>query len=872
MSRWRRCLSLIAVTGALVASAPTVNAMVTTPERPAELWAPRAGSAYALTPLLTGGILETRRSVQLNQEIDARDVDAGDCTPYAIGSVAVQETMNVEGLVDLGYDDVPSPDPRPVYQVLPRTDYTMGGSYSIQGESYACRGDQLILAQGGICSGSVVPAGPGAIYEPTADSFWGGSEYVPGSSARVVGAASSTNGLDCIAQRGEVPWAPGSASAEYEPRARLESAFVRPSKPLEQDEKETRVDLTQRDTSCAYGDPAEGGHTTGIYVWTGVYPGEDSSDWRQSRCSSVVSGYQRTVMKRALVVKEVRVFQMTPSGDFAEVPSTEKVVDGNQVRLEILIENRWKRDIRSEVKLWDTEYKREMETESGEKKPIVETFPAGMQKKVTVKLRTDGVAWETAGKPIAWRKIGVLTPYGGARFTMQVAPRPALLLHGWNSNPAAWDAWRPFVSSVRDGWKVETVKGMDTDPVSGYSIQVNAGTLKSSIAQIRKETGAVHVDLIGHSMGGLISRWYISRMMGAPAQDGRPVVRSLTMFGTPNLGSDCAYEVIGVGHAAMLGALVFDSALAKSVGDYIPTYQLTPFYQVTQMLPQTPAKSGVYYSHRAGTPLPVFPCGLKEPFGQSGPNDGPVVLPSVLGRGVGGPQLAPPDNTIHTDMTDERSYFDSALSKVLGLGPAEAVRLVRATRTTTTRAPDVKAVTVPGTYIDGASAPVGSGGPVTVTTTGGVSRVSVLAPVGSEVTVTDPSGKVLTSAPGSNWPITVQAQMPAGDISVRVDPRGTTGTVGVALSLPTSPLVVSATAIRKRSRITITATIEGARGKSAAVQAVIAPGTPGARILTLKKSGAKYVGSATVPAGATTGIAVGARVGIERRVTFIAVD
>lgn len=826
-------------------------------------------STYPLTPLLTGGVLETNRTLQLNQEISARDIDAGDCTPYATGSVAVQDTMRVEGLVDLGYGNVPAASPQPDYAALPATDYSMSGTYSTQGEAWGCAGDdQLYLGQGGVCSGSVTPSGAAAIYEPNADSYWGGDEYVPGQSTRVVGAVTSSNGLECVTYDGLSPWAPGASFAEYEPDARLNSAFVRPDSPLEADEKVTRFDLAKQDTSCAYGDPSQGGHTTGIYVWTGSYV-DYQSDSRASTCSSVRSGYQQTTLKRALVVNDVKVFQMTPTGDFVQVSPDQKVIDGNQVKLEMLIENRWKRDITAQVKLWDHEYSRSIEVEKGEKNPSTQNFPAGIQTKVTVLVRTDGMAWETPGKEIAWRKIAILTPFGGARFTMQVAPRPTLLLHGWNSNAQAWDAWPGFVQSVRSAWTVETVKGMDTDPVNGYPIQVNANVLKSSIAQVRRQTGAVHVDLVGHSMGGLISRWYISKMMGSPAADGRPIVRSLTMFGTPNLGSDCAYEVLGVGAASMLGASLFDKALAGAVGNYIPTFQLTPAYQVGQFLPQTPPSRGVYYSYRAGTPIPIFPCGLPGPLGQSGPNDGPVVLPSVIGTGVGGASLAPPDNTIHTSMTDERSYFDSALNRVLGLGPPEAVRLAPTGRSL--RAAPKPSV-VPGTWTDGASATLGSTAQLTLSTPGGVSRTSVLAPAGALIRITDPRGEILAETTATEWPVVIEQSTPAGDINVSVDGRGAAGWVGAALSLPQSSFKVTAVARRKGDKVTITTQVLGAKTSAARVQAAIDMGTPTARLLNLRKSRKGFVGTLTLRAGTTRTIAVVAQVGDQRRMTFTAVD
>ena len=56
---------------------------------------------------------------------------------------------------------------------------------------------------------------------------------------------------------------------------------------------------------------------------------------------------------------------------------------------------------------------------------------------------------------------------------------------------------------------------------------------------MRNKTDAQHVDLVVHSMGGLISRQYIQDDIPVAA-DGKPVVAHLVMLGTPNQGSPCA--------------------------------------------------------------------------------------------------------------------------------------------------------------------------------------------------------------------------------------------------------------------------------------------------------------------------------------------
>ena len=63
---------------------------------------------------------------------------------------------------------------------------------------------------------------------------------------------------------------------------------------------------------------------------------------------------------------------------------------------------------------------------------------------------------------------------------------------------------------------------------------VNAGAIGSSIDEIKAQTGASKVDLVGYSMGGLSTRYYIKRLSGAPE------VGVYVAFGTPHYGGDIA--------------------------------------------------------------------------------------------------------------------------------------------------------------------------------------------------------------------------------------------------------------------------------------------------------------------------------------------
>ena len=77
--------------------------------------------------------------------------------------------------------------------------------------------------------------------------------------------------------------------------------------------------------------------------------------------------------------------------------------------------------------------------------------------------------------------------------------------------------------------------GVITDPTARTNTMAqNAAIEAGYIAGVKKATGAQMVDLVVHSMGGMISRYYIDRLM----QD-RDVAQ-LVMLGSPMGGSDCS--------------------------------------------------------------------------------------------------------------------------------------------------------------------------------------------------------------------------------------------------------------------------------------------------------------------------------------------
>lgn len=113
-------------------------------------------------------------------------------------------------------------------------------------------------------------------------------------------------------------------------------------------------------------------------------------------------------------------------------------------------------------------------------------------------------------------------------------PRPVIVLHGYAMNRANFFPLAYRLSRAGIG------------PVIGFEywtlgrIAAAARQLGWFVDHVRAETGAETVDVIGHSMGGVVARYYVTLAGG----DG--VVHRLITLGSPHHGTDVSR--IGVGH------------------------------------------------------------------------------------------------------------------------------------------------------------------------------------------------------------------------------------------------------------------------------------------------------------------------------------
>ncbi|NBM17462.1 triacylglycerol lipase [Streptomyces sp. GC420] len=103
---------------------------------------------------------------------------------------------------------------------------------------------------------------------------------------------------------------------------------------------------------------------------------------------------------------------------------------------------------------------------------------------------------------------------------------PVLLLHGFIDNRSVFVLLRR--SLARNGWP--HVESLNYSPLT-WDIRAAADILGRHVEEICARTGHREVDIVGHSLGGLIARYYIQRLGG----DRR--VRVLVTLGTPHSGT-----------------------------------------------------------------------------------------------------------------------------------------------------------------------------------------------------------------------------------------------------------------------------------------------------------------------------------------------
>ncbi|MFD9307762.1 esterase/lipase family protein [Streptomyces sp. NPDC060048] len=100
----------------------------------------------------------------------------------------------------------------------------------------------------------------------------------------------------------------------------------------------------------------------------------------------------------------------------------------------------------------------------------------------------------------------------GAPARASAVRSPVVFVHGYNADPGVWGSLRADLRA--DGYADSELFSFGYDTHQSVN-EVLAGRLAAYVDQVRRDTGAARVDLVGHSFGSLVSRWYVKFGGGA---------------------------------------------------------------------------------------------------------------------------------------------------------------------------------------------------------------------------------------------------------------------------------------------------------------------------------------------------------------------
>ena len=217
-----------------------------------------------------------------------------------------------------------------------------------------------------------------------------------------------------------------------------------------------------------------------------------------------------------------------------EITEQKGTIDGNLVKIKATVLN-----ASGETKYADVKFK---ETYKGDKwdgarpdSPLNDTVvsvrvEAGESKDVEMVWDSSGYSWFDDGRPRLVQRIKAELEENSKKLdemtkNLKVAPKPLILVHGLWSSAAAWDAWQNILTTSHSyDWKAFPVgekpehgimntggSFLSTNPTN--SIFENSQQLGKYIKYAQDDRNAWNVDVVAHSMGGLITRHYIQQFM-----------------------------------------------------------------------------------------------------------------------------------------------------------------------------------------------------------------------------------------------------------------------------------------------------------------------------------------------------------------------
>jgi pimeloyl-ACP methyl ester carboxylesterase len=154
-------------------------------------------------------------------------------------------------------------------------------------------------------------------------------------------------------------------------------------------------------------------------------------------------------------------------------------------------------------------------------------------------------------------------------------PLPVLLIHGYVEDAAIWKKWEDLLK--KDGIQFFTITFKDSDDKCG-SAEQHAKELEKRVQDVKQQSGAQKINIVGHSKGGLDARVFLDI---TDTMD----VANFIMIGTPNAGSPaaetndaCAPAIFDLrpGANATKAVMNPNTKYYTITGDWLPAVQGNP--------------------------------------------------------------------------------------------------------------------------------------------------------------------------------------------------------------------------------------------------------------------------------------------------------
>jgi pimeloyl-ACP methyl ester carboxylesterase len=278
-----------------------------------------------------------------------------------------------------------------------------------------------------------------------------------------------------------------------------------------------------------------------------VIAGTETSGGNGSFAYSI--SWRFTRKPQNLLVTDVRFEHMKyPTWDnWVEVVDQIGTIDGNLVKVKANIAN-----LSDEAKYAEITFK---ETYKGDKwngampdYPLHESVSIKLDpnevREVEVLWNTQGFAWFNDGRPRDLQRVKVeawenYKKQDEMTRNLKLSPKPLVIVPGIWTEPTSLEIYQNLLTTSHSyGWKAITYNGNLDPNGQPRSVFDYADDLERKVQKAQTDLNAWHVDMLGHSSGGLIARVFVHKF-GAPLPDNYPRVKHLMLLGTPNLGVAC---------------------------------------------------------------------------------------------------------------------------------------------------------------------------------------------------------------------------------------------------------------------------------------------------------------------------------------------